>query len=84
MATAAGRIESINTSPGRVPKASLFEALITEQGLDGDRQRDPRFHGGRDRAVVLFSFDVIRALEREGTRIGVGTIGENLTVSGIE
>src|SRR4029077_20118491 len=62
----------------------MFEALVTERGLDGDRQRDPRFHGGPDRAIILFSLDVIRALQREGHSIGVGTTGENLTVSGLD
>jgi MOSC domain-containing protein YiiM len=45
-----GRVESINASRGGVPKQSMSEALITEAGLDGDRQRDLRFHGGPDRA----------------------------------
>jgi MOSC domain-containing protein YiiM len=80
----AGRVESINASRGGVPKRSMFEGLITEQGLDGDRQRDPRFHGGPDRAIVLFSLDVIRALQREGHSIAPGTAGENLTLSGID
>jgi MOSC domain-containing protein YiiM len=81
---ATGRLESINRSRGGVPKVSMLEALITEQGLDGDRQRDLRYHGGPDRAVVLFSLEVIQALQREGHPIGVGTTGENLTVSGID
>jgi MOSC domain-containing protein YiiM len=33
---------------------------------------------------VLFSLDLIRALQREGHTIGAGTTGENLTVSGID
>jgi MOSC domain-containing protein YiiM len=81
---AAGRLESINASRGGVPKHSMFEALITPAGIDGDRQRDLRFHGGPDRAIVLFSLDVIRALQREGHAIAAGTAGENLTVSGID
>ena len=80
----AGRLESINTSRGGVPKTSVFEALVTAHGLDGDHQRDRRYHGGPDRAVVLFSLDVIRALRREGHPIAAGTTGENLTVSGID
>jgi MOSC domain-containing protein YiiM len=80
----AGRVESINASRGGVPKLSMFEGLVTEAGLDGDRQRDPRFHGGPDRAIVLFSLDVIRALQREGHAIAAGTVGENLTVSGLD
>ena len=79
-----GRLESINTSRGGVPKLSAFEALVTEHGLDGDRQRDLRFHGGLDRAVVLYSLDVIRALQQEGHPIAVGSTGENLTVSGVD
>jgi MOSC domain-containing protein YiiM len=61
----------------------MFEALITEHGIDGDRQRDLRFHGGPDRAIVLFSLDMIKALQREGHSIAAGTTGENLTLSGI-
>ena len=80
----AGRLESINISRGGVPKTSIFEALITEHGVDGDRQCDLRHHGGPDRAVVLFSLDLIRALQREGHPIVAGAIGENLTISAIE
>jgi MOSC domain-containing protein YiiM len=79
-----GRLESVNVSGGGVPKTSVFEALVTEQGVDGDRQADPRVHGGPDRAVVLFSADVIAALRAEGHPIAAGTTGENLTVSGID
>lgn len=79
-----GRLESINASRGGVPKAAMFEGLITERGLDGDHQRDLRYHGGPDRAIVLFSLDVIRALQREGHPVAAGSTGENLTVSGLE
>lgn len=81
---AMGRVESINTSRGGVPKASAFEALVTEHGLDGDHQRDLRFHGGADRAVVLYSLEVIQALQEEGHPITVGSTGENITLSGID
>ena len=62
----------------------MFEGMITEDGLDGDRQRNLQYHGGRDRAIVLFSLDVIHALQQEGHPIAVGTTGENLTVSGMD
>ena len=67
-----------------MPKTGVFEALITEHGVDGDRQRDLRFHGGPDRAVVLFSLDVIRALQQEGHPIAPGSTGENLTIAGVD
>jgi MOSC domain-containing protein YiiM len=79
-----GRVEAINVSRGGVPKQSVFEAHITEQGVDGDHQNDPYHHGGVNRAVVLFSLDVIRALQREGHPITSGATGENLTVSGVD
>ncbi len=79
-----GRIESIHTSRGGVPKRSVFEAFVSEAGLSGDQQAHRAFHGGPDRAVVLFSLDVIRALQAEGHPIAPGTTGENLTVSGLE
>lgn len=79
-----GRVVSINTSRGGVPKMSVFEALVTEHGVSGDDQSDPRYHGGPDRAAVLFSLEVIHALQGEGHPIGVGTVGENFTVSGLD
>jgi len=81
---ATGLLESINASRGGVPKTAMFEGFVTDKGLDGDRQRDLRYHGGPDRAIVLFSLDVIRALQREGHPIAPGTTGENFTVSGLD
>jgi len=78
-----GRLEAIHISRGGVPKLSVFEALIDSHGLAGDFQNDPRYHGGPDRAVVLYSLDLIRALQAEGHPIAAGTTGENLTVSGL-
>lgn len=79
-----GRLEAINLSRGGVPKQTVFEALISVHGVDGDRQKDAYYHGGPDRAVVLFSIDVIHALQREGHPIATGAVGENLTVSGLD
>jgi MOSC domain-containing protein YiiM len=78
------RVESVNVSNGGVPKSSVFEAFLTEEGVSGDAQTDLLHHGGPDRAVVLFSLDVIRALQEEGHPVGPGTTGENLTVSGLD
>lgn len=78
------RLESINVSHGGVPKAAVVEALVTKQGVAGDRQRDLRFHGGPDRAVTLFSSERIDLLRAEGHPISIGSTGENLTVSGLD
>jgi MOSC domain-containing protein YiiM len=82
--TTIGRLEFINTSRGGVPKLPLPECRVTTLGLEGDRHNDTRYHGGPDRAVTLFALERIDALRGEGHPIAAGTIGENLTVSGLD
>ena len=84
MATSEGRVESINTSRGGVPKTAVLEAHVTSEGIAGDVQRDLRYHGGPERAVSLYSRDLIADLQREGHPIAPGTAGENLTIAGID
>jgi MOSC domain-containing protein YiiM len=79
-----GTVVSINRSDGGVPKLPASECRVTESGLEGDRHRDLRFHGGPIRAVCLYSLEIIQALQQEGHPIAPGTIGENLTVSGLD
>ena len=67
-----------------MPKRPVAECRVTVNGLAGDRQRDRRFHGGPKRAVCLYSLEVIHSLQAEGHPIGVGSAGENLTVSGVD
>ena len=78
------QVESVNVSNGGVPKTAIFEAFISRNGISGDAQADLRYHGGPDRAVLLYSIDVIRALKRDGHPIAPGTTGENLTLSGLD
>ena len=79
-----GTVHSINTSRGGVPKLPQPEAFVTAEGVTGDRQRDRRYHGGPLRAVCLYSLERIRALQAEGHPVDVGTMGENLTVAGLD
>ena len=74
---------SVN-SRGGVPKSRAASALITQNGVTGDKQRDLRYHGGPERAVCLFSLELIQKLQGEGHPIAPGTTGENLTVSGLD
>ena len=78
-----GTLVSISISKGGVPKHPLDACRVGVNGLEGDRQRDLRYHGGPDRAVCLFSEELIAALQAEGHPIRAGTIGENLTLGGI-
>jgi MOSC domain-containing protein YiiM len=63
-----------------VPKLSRRACAVRANGVEGDRQRDLRYHGGVSRAVCLYSLDLIGALQAEGHPIAAGCIGENFTV----
>ncbi len=67
-----------------MPKLPVPEARVTVEGVAGDRQRNLEAHGGVDRAVCLFSLEVIEALQAEGHSIKPGSSGENLTIAGLE
>ena len=79
-----GRVVQINVSDGGVPKLPVPAARVTRGGVEGDRQRDRRYHGGPDRAVSVWSLEVIEALRAEGHPVVPGGAGENLTVSGLD
>ncbi len=79
-----GCVFSVNTSQGGVPKLPVGEAMVTANGLEGDSQRNLKYHGGPDRAVCIFSLERILGLQAEGHPIGTGTTGENLTLTGLE
>ena len=79
-----GRIFQLNVSDGGVPKLAVREAVLTPEGLAGDRQRDRRYHGGPERALCLFALERLLELQAEGHPIFPGSVGENLTVVGLD
>ncbi len=80
---AQGRIFQINASDGGVPKRPLRQAEINELGLTVDKQIHTKVHGGPERAVCLYSLERILALQAEGHPIYPGSVGENITISGL-
>src|ERR1043165_4482433 len=78
-----GRIFQIKRSRGGGPKHGVREAFLTEAGLEGDRQKDLRYHGGPERALCLFPLELILELQPEGHPIFPGSVGENVTVKGL-
>lgn len=78
------RIVQISVSPGGVPKRAVPSARVTTRGVEGDAQRDREHHGGPDRALCLYSHERILALRAEGHPISPGSIGENLTIAGLD
>lgn len=79
-----GRIFQLNRSGGGVPKLGVREAFLDANGLEGDRQRNLRFHGGPERALCLFPLELILELQAEGHPVFPGSVGENVTVTGLE
>ena len=77
-------VHQISVSDGGVPKRPVFEARVTAQGVAGDRQRNVKVHGGPDRAVCLYSLDVIERLQDEGHSIEPVFSGENLTLAALD
>lgn len=80
----AAQVCQINCSEGGVPKYAVHEVAVTKQGFEGDEQADKEHHGGRDKAVCIYSFDLILALQAEGHPIFAGSTGENLTLAGLD
>ena len=67
-----------------MPKRATRSAWIGVTGVEGDRQRNLRVHGGPNRAVSLYSLELIQALQAEGHPVVPGSLGENLTLTGID
>ena len=82
--SAPGRVVSLHRSDGGVPKLAIPEARVTAAGVEGDRQRNLKYHGGPDRALCLYSLELIEALQQEGHPIEAGEMGENVVISGID
>jgi MOSC domain-containing protein YiiM len=79
-----GRIHQLNSSRGGVPKTPVDGARLTETGLEGDMVWDTRHHGGPERALCLFPLELIRTLQAEGHPVFPGSVGENVTVEGLD
>lgn len=77
-------VHQINVSDGGIPKYPLLEATVGKEGLAGDAQRNRKLHGGPERAVCLYSLDLIEQLQDEGHPIDPGSSGENLTLTGLD
>ncbi len=79
-----GVIERLNVSAGGLPKRSIERAWAGTLGLEGDRHNHPRIHGGPRKALLLISAEDLEELRGLGFPVEAGTLGENLTVRGID
>jgi MOSC domain-containing protein YiiM len=74
----------LNVSDGGMPKLPVPEARVTRFGVEGDRQRNLKYHGGPNRALCLFSHELYEWLRGKGIDIPYGSVGENFTTQGLD
>ncbi len=79
-----GTVQQLSISDGGAPKSAVASVEVTPGGLLGDRQRYRKYHGGPERAVCLLGLDVITRLAGEGHPIVPGSVGENVTLAGLD
>ena len=79
-----GTLVQLNVSPGGMPKLPVLQGRVTRDGVEGDWQKNRKYHGGPDRAVCVFSEELYEELRAEGVAIGPGSVGENFTTRGID
>ena len=79
-----GTLVQLSFSGGGMPKLAAPEAAVTVDGVQGDWQRNRKYHGGPDRAICLFSVEQYDWLRTEGIDLQWGSVGENFTTRGID
>ena len=79
-----GTIIQLSTSLGGLPKREVSGGrFISFDGLEGDRQAHPEFHGGLIQAVLIVAAEVVDELVGKGYPVFYGALGENLTTRGM-
>jgi len=83
-----GYLASLNTNAGGVGKKSREGDWLTPMGFLTDHQKASFVagwggHGGKDKAICIWSLEIIQLLQSEGHRVYIGTCGENMTVAGL-
>jgi MOSC domain-containing protein YiiM len=80
-----GILKQINRSKGVLPKRAIPRSvMLRSDGVEADRHRDLKHHGGPDKAVLMIAAELIDSLAARGFPVFYGALGENLTVSGFD
>ncbi|MBA2706800.1 MAG: MOSC domain-containing protein [Gemmatimonadaceae bacterium] len=74
----------LNVSWGGMPKLPVEFARVTRAGVEGDYQKNRKYHGGPDRAVCLLSHELYEWLRQRKIDLKYGSVGENFTTRGID
>src|SRR5215208_5784403 len=67
-----------------MPKLPVASARVAKAGVDGDWQKNRKYHGGDDRAVCLFSVELYDWLREHAIDLKHGSVGENFTTRGVD
>jgi MOSC domain-containing protein YiiM len=78
------RIAQISISAGGGPKRSVQMATVTRTGIEGDGHKNLGAPRGPGTGAVSLLARQIRALRADGHPIVPGSIGENVTVEGLD
>ena len=78
------RLAQLNVSTGGIPKRPVGAARVTRAGVEGDAQKNLKYHGGPDRAVCIYSTELYAELRSEGLDLDSGAFGENFTTKGVD
>lgn len=79
-----GTLAQLNVSKGGMPKLPIPEAHVSTAGVEGDWQKNRKYHGGPDRAICIYSEELYAWLREEGIAVQNGAVGENFTTNGID
>ena len=80
-----GTLLQINISNGGLPKLPVFSPVVLSPiGVPGDRQRNLKYHGGPNKAVLMIAAEIVDGLAASGFPVLYGSLGENLTVAGLD
>ena len=71
-------------SRGGVPKLPILEAHVTPLGIAGDVQKNRKYHGGPNQALLLITDEGIEELKAAGFPVYPGALGENVTTVGLD
>ena len=77
-------LAQVSVSDGGMPKLPVRAAKVTRDGLEGDWQKNRKYHGGPNRAVCIFSEELYQWLRDKGIDLKHGSVGENLTTRGLD
>jgi MOSC domain-containing protein YiiM len=78
-----GTVLAVCISKGGVPKLPVESARVTVEGIVGDG-RDHAKHAKPTRAVSIQDDELLAELRAEGYPVEHGSMGENLTVRGLD